>query len=326
MPASGISGQFGAVAETTYGTYATPTRFVEIVSESLSLDANRIESNAIRANERVLRNTRWFANKKQVGGDLEFEVASKGFGLFFKHWLGAVATTTAPGGTNAKRHRCTIADTFGLNMTMQVGRPDTGGTVRPFSYLGCKMLSGSLTNSIDEFLKFRLTVDGADVTTAQSLAAASYATGDELLHYQGGVIKIAGSTVGTCKDIEITVNNALKTDRYFIGSGAVKKEPVANGLVEVSGRMRVDFEDLTNYNRFANATTASVQATWTGLTALEGSIFPTVDVTLPVCRFDGDTPNLSGHDMLELDLTFKSLYDGSQEPITLDYITLDATP
>lgn len=326
MPASGISGQFGIAAETTYGTYATPTRFVEIVSESLKLEANRIESNAIRANERVLRNSRWFANKKQVGGDLEFEVASKGFGLFFKHWLGAVATTTAPGGTNAKRHRCTIADTFGLNFTAQVGRPDTGGTVRPFSYLGCKVLSGSLSNSIDEFLKFRMSVDGADVTTAQGLASASYATADELLHYQGGVIKVGGSTVGTVKDIEIMVDNALKTDRYFIGSGAIKKEPVANGLVSVTGRMRLDFEDLTMYNRFANATTASVQATWTGLTALEGAIFPSVDVTMPVCRFDGDTPNLNGHDMLEIDVNFKSLYDGTNEPIQLDYISLDATP
>lgn len=327
MPtASGIAAQFGCAAETTWGVFQTPTRFLELVSESLNLQVQRLESAALRASTRYQRSDRWTANKKGVAGDVSFEVSSKGFGLLFKHWLGTVSTGTAPGGTTSKRHRCTIGDPFGLGLTVQIGRPDNTGVVNPFSYLGCKIVSGSLSNSVDGYLMFNATVDGADESTSSGLAAASYAASDELLNFTGGALTMNSVAVATVRDITITAAVGLNTGRYGIRSSTLKKEPIADDFVLVTGTITSEFESLTAYNRYVNGTTTGVVATWTGATALEGAIFPQVVATMPVCRFDGDTPNLSGKSMLTQTLPFKALYDGSQEPLTVDYITLDATP
>ena len=64
--ASGIAGSFGYGADTTWGTYKAPDHFVEVVSESLKLQIDRIESKGIRASNRVLRSDRWVANKKGI--------------------------------------------------------------------------------------------------------------------------------------------------------------------------------------------------------------------------------------------------------------------
>jgi hypothetical protein len=327
MPtASGISAQFGYAAETTWGTYTVPNHFVECTADGLNLTKTRVESQGIRSNTRVQRSDRFITSQSSVGGTMEFEVASKGFGLLFKHWLGTVVTSTAPGGTTSKRHRCTIGDPFGLGLTLQVGRPDNTGVVQPFSYTGMKITAGTLANSVSGYLMFTPTFIGFDEATNQSLASVSYAASDEVFSFAGGAVTVGGSAVANVKDISITADIGLAEDRFFLRADNRRLQPIANAFVEVSGTMTCEFPGLTEYNRFVNGTLANVTATWTGFTALEGAVFPQVVATMPVCRFDGDTPNLSGKDMLSLTLPYKALYDGTQEPLTVDYITLDATP
>lgn len=322
---SGVAAQLGVAAETTWGTYQTPTRFFEFNNENLNLSVARIESQSLRASNRMLRTDRWVANKKGVSGSVSLEVMSKNFGLVFQHMLGSISSGTVAGGTNAKKHTAVLGDPFGLGLTVQVGRPDIGGTVRPFSYLGCKVTDWEISNSVDGLLMLNLSLDGSDETTAQSLAAASYATAQEILNFTGGVLNVAGAAVDV-RDVSIKGTTGQKTDRYFIRANTLKKEPVIASMVEISGSVTMDFTDLTAYNRFVNGTLASLDVTWTGATALEGAIFPSCKVTLNNVRFDGDTPNVSGPDVLTQTLNFKALYDGSTGPITIDYTTLDATP
>lgn len=320
---SGLAAQLGMVAESTVGTYATPTRFLEFTEESLRLESQRIESKGLRANNRVLRSDRWASNKKGAGGDVGFEVASKGFGLLFKHSLGSVVISTPGGGTNSRDHTCTIGDDYGLGLTVQVGRPDVAGTVQPFSYLGCKVTEFELSNEFDGLLMFKPTLDAMDETTAQSLASASYPSGQELLHYGGGSITLAGSAFDV-KSISVKVSKGLDTERYFIRGSTLKKEAIPADLVVIEGEMEAEFESLTAYNRFVNGTTAAIVALWEGST-IESTLKYGVQVTLPVVRFDGDTPVVSGPEVLAQPLKFKALYDGSQEPITLRYRTTDTT-
>jgi hypothetical protein len=324
--ASGIAAQFGYAAETTWGVYQVPNHFVEFTSDGLNLSKTRVESAGIRSNTRVQRSDRFITSLTSAGGTMEFEVSSKGFGLLFKHWLGTVVTSTAPGGTTSKRHRCTIGDPFGLGLTLQVGRPDNAGTVRPFSYLGCKVTSAELSNSTSGYLMFKPTFIGTTEDSVTALASASYAASDEVFSFSGGAVTIGGSSVANVKDITITGDIGLDENRYFLGGAGLRQQPIANAFVGVSGTMTCEFPGLTEYNRFVNGTLAAVVATWTGFTALEGTVFPQVVATMPVCRFDGDTPNVTSRGMLEMKLPFKALYDGSQEPLTVDYITLDATP
>lgn len=319
---AGLAAQIGAVAEDTWGTYKAPTSFIEFNEESLALAIERIESPGLRASNRVLRTDRWAAGQKRVEGTISFEAPSKGLGLWVKHALGAVSISTPSGATNTRLHRHTLGDPYGLGLTVQVGRPDTAGTVQPFSYTGCKIDEVTFSNSVDEFLMVECSIVGEDETTSESLASASYPTGVQLFNWTQGVISIAGSTVGVVTDFEVTVANAHKSDRYFLGA-ATMSEPIIAGMTEITGTLSVEFDSLTNYNRFVNGTIASVNAKWTAATAIEGSFYPYVEITLPDCRFDGTTPAVGGPDVLTLDLPFKALYDGSDQPITVDVQTAD---
>lgn len=318
---SGIAAQLGFAAETTWGVFQTPTRFLEVNSFAVKNNVERIESAAIRASNRVLRQDRWASNAKGVSGTVELEVMSKGFGLLLKHVLGAVAITTPSGATNARLHTHTLGDQWGLGLTVQGGVPDVSGTVQPFSWLGCKVAEWTLENEVDGILMLTLGLDGATETTAQSLASASYSASMELLTYAGGVISVAGSSFDVTS-FSLNGNNGLKTDRYHLRGATTKKEPVPAALVEMTGSITAEFDGLTPYNRFVNGTVASLSAVWTGSQIESGQNY-SLTVTLPAVRFDGETPEVGGPDVVMQALPYKVLFDGSQEPITIAYKTTD---
>jgi hypothetical protein len=319
---SGLAAQLGAVAEDTWGVYKAPTSFIEFTEESLALAIERIESPGLRANNRVLRTDRWAAGQKRVEGTVSFEAPSKGLGLWVKHALGSVSITTPSGATNARLHTHTLGDPYGLGLTVQVGRPSSDGTVNPFSYTGCKIDQITFNNSVDEFLVVECEMVAEDETTSESLASASYPTGVQLFNWTQGTITIASSTVGVVTDFSVTVANNHKSDRYFLGA-ATMSEPIIAGMTEITGTMTVEFDSLTNYNRFVNGTVAAVNAKWTAATAIESTFFPYVEIDLPDVRFDGATPSIAGPDVVSVELPFKALYDGTDQPISVKVQTAD---
>lgn len=319
---SGIAAQVGFAAESTFATYTAPTRYLEFVTEGLTLASERIEGSGLRAGQRVLRNDRWAVNKKGVGGDIQLEVLSKGFGLIFEHMLGS-NTTANPAGS-VYTHTSILGDTAGKSLVVQVGKPDVSGTVQPFSYLGCKVASWELSCEIDGVLTLSLTLDGVDEDTTESLGTASYASSDELLYFTGASLTIGGSSVDV-RTFSLAGDNALATDRYFLRSSGLKKEQYPVGVPEITGTLEMDFEDLTEYQRFVDGTEAALVATFQAPTLLETGYYPHLEITLPVVRFDGDTPTVGGPEILTQSLPFKVLDNGTDEPISIEYQSADAT-
>lgn len=324
---SGLAAQLGVAAETTWGTAVTPDHFYEFLSEDIKYQIERVESAGLRANNRVLRTDRYAPGKKRVEGKVELEPASKGFGLWLKHALGSSSISTPSGATLARLHAHTLGDPYGLGLTVQVGRPDNAGTVQPFTYSGMKVGSLTLSNSVDEILKAEIDMVGKDEVTSTALTTATYpitsgAAAYEYLYWTGGVITVAGSTVGVVTDFEIEINNGLKDDRYFLG-GATMSEPIIAAMTEITGKLTVEFNGLTAYNRFVNNTQVALNAKWTGTTAIEGSTYPYLEVDISKVRFDGETPNVGGPDVITHDLSFKVLNDGTNTPITINYSTSD---
>jgi hypothetical protein len=327
---SGLAAQLGLAESSTFGTYQTPTRFLEFNEESLEYQIERVESPGLRAGNRVLRTDRYAPGQKRVEGSLTLEPATKGFGLVLKHALGATSITTPSGATNARLHTHTLGDIFGTSLTVQVGRPDVSGTVQPFTYLGCRVDTLSLSSSVDELLVSEVGLVGQDETRSQSLATATYPTTGsaaayEQFYWTQGVISIAGSSVGVVTDFEMEINNNLKSDRYFLG-GATMSEPILAGMTEITGTVTVEFLNLTAYERFVNNTQVALTAKWTAATAIESTTFPYIEVNIPKVRFDGPAnPQVGGPDVITHELPFKALFDGTNGPITVDYMTSDTT-
>lgn len=325
---SGLASQIGYGEETTVGTYATPTRFLEFNDEGLGLGQELIDGAGLRASNRVLRTDRTALGAKTVGGTVTHEVHSKGFSLLLKHMHGKAATiATSSGGTNSKDHTYDgLGDPYGLALTVQKGVPDVGGTVRPFSYLGCKVTEWELSNSVNGLLMLNLTFDGIDEENSSSLASASYPSSSEILNYTGGVLNIASSAVDV-KDVSIrgTVGYGDGGNRHFIRASRLKKEHIADGIYVIEGTVTAEFESLTAYNRFINKTLAQLDVTWTGATAIEGAFYPYLKVTLANVQFTGETPKVSGPGVVMQPLPFRALYDGTNGPIVSVYRTSDTS-
>ena len=309
---SGLAAQIGIGVESTVGTAATPTRFYEFNDESIAMTIERIESEGLRTGNRVLRSDRYASGQKAIEGSFSMDMTADNTAILFKHALGAVATA------GSYVHTCTMSDPFGLGLTIEVGRPGNDGTVRAFTYAGCKINTLDLSVSVGELLSAEFGVIGTTAETIGTVTAASYASSLELLHFAGAAITVAG-TAYPCKDFSLSVNNGLTGDRFVLGS-QVAQQPIASSLAEVTGSLTAEFVDATAYNRVLNATHAAVVATFTDSTG------DSITVTVPVARFDGDTPSVGGPDILDQTLNFKGLFNGTDSPVTIAVKNGDSAP
>jgi hypothetical protein len=321
---------------TGYGDPQTVTRFLEFTEESIQLKIDRIESKALRAGNRAVRTDRWGGGQRQANGDFTFELASKGFGLPLGQCFGIDGIVTTPSGATNTRDQTfnvTTNDNFNRSFTAQLGTPDVDLTVQPFTYKGCKVTDWEISMQNGGLGLLKMSVDAQDEATNIALASASYASAFELLYFSGGQMTIGGANVDVRK-ITITGKMSYAVDRFFLraattaGGPTLKKEPIANDYMEITGEMELEFSGLSIYNRFVNGTLAAVTAAFQGSIIEAGggaTINPRFGLTLtiPNARFDGNTPDIKGMDIVPIIVPFKALYDGSSNVMTAVYRSTD---
>ena len=306
---TGLAAQCGVGVESVWGTRVAPTRYLEILNESLKLDLQRTESQGLRAGRRFSRKYR--DNRKGAGGTIALEVPTKGFGLIAKHILGAVATATPVGGTLSRDHTATPGDLDGKSFSIQLGRPDLSGTVRPFDYTGVKVMSAEFSNSVDGILGCTLTLDAQNEDTTQTLGTASYPTGLDQFFFVDAKLTLDATQVDV-KDFSCSISNGLKGDRYYLRESSLKKEQIEDTAArEVTGTFNADFDGMSHYNSFTAGTEAALVARWRNPVAIEPGFYPEFEITLTRVRFDGETPNVGGSDVLNMTVPYKAL-----EPLT----------
>ncbi len=323
---------------TGYGDPVTVTRGLEVLNEGLELSIDRIESNAIRANNRAQRTDRWAAGRRQAGGPVEFELWSKGQSMLWGQCLGIDPVITTPSGaTNTRDHTFNVTnnDNFNRSFVAQKGVPDVNGVVNPYTYVGGKIVEWELSMENDGLGTLKVTTDFQDERQNIALAVVNYPTTVELLYFTGGQITIGGANVDLTK---ITLNGKMtyKDDRFMLrasttaGGASLKKEPIANGPIEITGTVEGELESLALYNRYVNGTLAPLVITFQG-SIIEAGGGATVNprygltITLPNTRFDGDTAKVNDMDVVGQELPIKALYDGSSNLMTAVYRTTDTT-
>lgn len=131
---SGLAAQIGFAAESTYGTYVAPTRFLEFNKADLKKVKNTVQGGGLAAGRFAQLGSRRAVTSEAAAGSVEMEVINKGFGLLLAHLLGSSATAVQQGGSTAYLQAHTLGDNFGKSLTTQVGVPDLTGTVRPYTY------------------------------------------------------------------------------------------------------------------------------------------------------------------------------------------------
>lgn len=315
---SGLSAQLMLKAESTYGTAVTVDRTYEFNSESLSHDLVTLPSMGLGRGP-VLRTDRVATYTKNHGGDIEFDFLNKNMGLLMELALGS--NTVSGAGAN-KSHTIVQSATVqqGKFATVQVGRPDTGGTVNAFTYAGGKILSWEIACDLDGIVKLKTSWNFASVLTATSLATASYVATQEPFIFNQGAITVGGSPV-SAKSFSIKGDGKLATDRRFIGGA--QKEPIAGDFTDFSGSIGLEFTGLTEWAAAIAGTQQALVATFTSTTVIPTTaVAYSLTITLPAVKFLEAKPTVGGPGLIPLTLPFMVL-EGASEPITIVIVTSD---
>lgn len=312
---SGLSAQLGFKAETTYGTAVTVDRFVPFIDEGIESTFDTIESDGIVANVDVLGSNQWAQGVWRHEGPVNLEVTDRSIGLFLHHSLGSVATsgTTAP-----FTHTVTPGDQTGLGMTVQIGRPDRGGTVRPFTYSGVKIQSAEIAVATNEFATLGLEVVAQSVTTGTALATAALSNSIAPMSFVNGSFSLAGSSL-CVRSARLGWENNLSTDRTCIGQSYID-EPLNADLRVITGQAEIEVPDLVHWERFVAGTEGALIL---GLQRGTATLTLTANV-----RTDAMPTNVGGRGMVvqTVDFTAVRSTTTNASALTAVYVTSDTTP
>jgi hypothetical protein len=335
---SGLDGQVGYKAEATWGTAVTVDKFVEFNSESLSMEPTWLEPTGLRAGTKFKRVSRVRQSRKTVSGDLAVEVATKGMLTLWKHALGSSLTApTQIGTTTAYKANFVPGDYRGLGLTVQVGRPEpSSGTVRPFTYSGCKVSSWQFSLEDGEVPTLQLTFDGRDEDTAAALAVASYVADAGVFDFSQAALKLGGTVSTTGGETSVTGGVAIATvvnsvsisgespkaaERFGIGNAGLKSEQLENDTPTVTGELAAEFHKAELYDLFANNTTTAMQLTLTGdAIGASGESF-TLDFIAPAVKLKTASPQVGGPDIVQMSTSFEGYSDETNPVVQVQVIT-----
>jgi len=313
----------GTESTSAYGTAVAPDKRFEVVSENLALKQDYIESKSLKASRRYLSTNGHIVGKSHVQGDVEIEIPSAGAGFWFKQLMGKVVTSTPGGATTRRLHTFTAdSDLDTLSFTTEIARTDVAGTAHKFTYAGCGITDMEIACKAGEIATMKSSIFGkTETVSAASATNASYADSTPLV-FSGAVVKLDTVAVNV-SDFSVKIENGRKTDRYFLGASTPAK-PIEADMRSCEGKLTVDWEGLTQYNKFTGHSTVAIVAKFETQAVIESSVKGYVQITIPAAIFTGETPT-GGGDIVEQSIDFKALDDGTNEPVKIEYLSLDTT-
>lgn len=312
---SGLQAQIGYGEESTWGTAVTVTRFWPLVQESVdSPKIDQIESAGIIAGQKVLKSQQWALGRVSVGGNVGHEIYTPGLGVLLKHMFGSIATEAAD---DLYEHTATPGTLDGKGLTFQIGRPQVGGTVTPFTHAGGKITSWEAAFKEGEFATLGLEMVAKSVVTGTALATPSYPSGLVPLHYASTGATLDGSPF-KATSVTVAGANGQKVDRRFIGTREID-EPKEEDLRAYTGTIAAEWDSQSQYDDFVAGDEVAFSVAST-----QGDHSLTIAGNI---RYDGGAPKVGGRQVLTRDLPIKFVATTTDaSAISAVLINGDATP
>ena len=328
---SGLGGSVGIGAETAYGTFAVPTRWYPWESEKFSVERKFSEAKAIISGSLVKQAAQTVLLTQLVKGTLKMPVTTSGLGLLLKAIMGTVVGPTEVGTGPAYTSTFTVGPTVGESLSVQIGRPQTNGTITPFTYLGCKPDSMEISVEAGGVAELSLGFVGQQMSETETLTAPVYGTPDPIVFPFSGMTLKAGLVIGSeaavanVRKANVQLKRKLDESRYYIGGSGLLAEPIEDDFIEISGTIDADFTDTTDWDTWVNSgAQISLILDLVGQQIVTGSNFG-LSIAVPVSQVEGSDPEMSGPKIVTREVKFEGLYDNVHQPMTLVYTSTDLT-
>lgn len=328
---SGLSGSFGMAPEVTFGAYVAATRHLEVQDAKIRETKQTVQSKGLAAGRQVPLASRRVVTSRAASGPVNMEVVNTKMGLIFNQFVGGTVTPVQQGATSAylQTHNLTsTVDNKGKSFSAQVGIADALGTVRPHTFLGCKIPKLELSCGVDEYLMLSMDVDAREFTAGQTLVAPSYAATTRPFHWGEGAFRIADqggspAAIDGVRKVSMSFERKMDTGRYYYGSGGRKAEPILNDFASLTGAIDGDYVTKADLaDRYSADSPFALEWEFVG-PLIASTYYETFRVTAPACYFDDAPPTLDGPDLAKLPMKFTILNDATNPPVKIEIISID---
>ncbi|WP_327710026.1 phage tail tube protein [Streptomyces sp. NBC_00464] len=323
---SGLGAQVGIAAETTYGTYVAPTKFVEFTKESLQLKKVTAQSAGIAAGRLMPLSSRRVVTQRSAAGSLDMEVTNKAMGVLLQSLMGTTVTPVQQAATAAYLQTHLLADVAGKSLTLQKGLPLTTGTVTRKNFLGCKVISAEFSCEVGGMLTVSFELDCKDVEETSVLAVATYPSMSPF-HFGQMSVKTGTYASEVARDgirkVSVKIERPQATERYYAGQSGTKAEPITNDQVKITGSLEGDYVDTVLDDLHTSDGGMSFVWDFTG-PIIAASNPERFTVKLPVIKLDDAPPTVEGFDLVKPTFNFTGLSNGTNVP-SIEYMSTDIT-
>jgi len=288
----GYNAWIGFASSLTLGTLAVRTKFLDILTESLTYQPTRTRTARLGSPSQSI-NTEL---GRVSGGSFEIEGNYEGMDTLFRYGFGAVASALDT--TNAYNHTFTLSKLVptsaanGVGLSIEVNRDVTA-----FLYEACKVNQIEVTQDVNAYTRIRFDVLGRNETRD---TASSPTFPSELPMHQSQFTFTVDAAATTVNNFTWTLNNNLA---HFPQLGSLDSKEIArNGKREVTFSFEIDFEDQTQLNNFMNLSDVALVALWTGPAISGGSSSNRFRISMPKCNFEGSTPTATAAGKLRMQI------------------------
>jgi len=255
----GFKTYVGLGMESSLGTFAAPTSFIEFNSESFQKSK---EERVIESIHGTAQYTKRVTLNESVSGSLEFPLVPSS-ALKFLKFVGSIsAATTLTVGVyqySVKARLSNLAD----SASFQVCR-DTADTSASVNYTGCKLNNITFAVNAGDLLNVSADFIGADGVYANTISTASYLSYNPYT-FVNAVVSIGNSisvaTTTAVKSWQLSIANNLIEDRDL---GNARAALITESMQDITYEISARFVDNSLFDRFLNNTPTYIKAVFSG--------------------------------------------------------------
>ena len=302
----GAAAKAGIKKETTWGTAVTVDQFLELISEDVKNNVEKIQAGFLFGSRNQYK---IYNGIEDVNGSFSMVVNPDNIGLLLYMALGVEADPAQVGTSTAYDHDFTPADTstdLG-SFTLEIDRDITcciyaGCTVNNMTLTAAK---GSLVTADFEIVaKSEL-----DDQTAQSLTPSTKIP--YTFHF--GSMAIGGSDVAYVNSFNMTYGNNLDADGGFVLNGTTNRAHAYKTVGTLTGSMELEWTGTSDALRdaYLDNTQKQLTLTITSTEEIETGYYYTLTIDIPKVHIMGDPPVISTRDRTPFTVNFEAVYDST---------------
>lgn len=303
----------GIGREAPFKTPVAATKYIDVVGESLVPSRGYRITSGVGSQAPLGKS----ATREGARGGIVFPVRPDNITNILKSVMGAV-TSTIIGATTAYTHVFKMDDVL-TSLTLRVGKE-----LDEEIYAGCVTDSLALSGAADDDLQASVGIIGAQKPTTGAIAAPTFSA-IPTFPYQQNVVTLGGAAFAVCEGFILQINRSID-DYRVCGDLTLPRIKPQNRMV--SGRMVLDFADITQRDIFLNDTElANLRFKFEGGTipAAPASKY-TFDIVLPKLWYAAyPGPSLRGRARLQAAADFGTLYDATDTELKITIINEETT-